>query len=114
MCFCVEVKHKKEGDVINRKNLLLLGDKLKNARENKDLTLRQVESMLGISFGHINAFEHGKVDRPKLETLQKFIDFYGLDSDDVMHLAGRIPQDVYWKLIRNPKFVSLVRTLVED
>lgn len=100
--------------MINRKNLETLGELLKQSRENKDLTLREVGDMLGISFAHVSAFENARVARPKLETLQKLIDFYGLDSDEVMRLAGRIPQDVYWKLVRNPKFVKLVRTLLEE
>lgn len=63
----------------------MLKDNLKKLREAKGLTKKQTAAELGISERAYLTYEYGERD-PKLDTLQKLADFYGVSTD---YLLGR-------------------------
>lgn len=63
----------------------MLKDNLKKLREAKGLTKKQTALELGISERAYITYEYGERE-PKLETLQKLADFYGVTTD---YLLGR-------------------------
>lgn len=73
--------------------------------------LRRVASAIGISAAHLQDIERGHVQRPKMNALVGLADYYNLNCDELVLLGGRLPADVYYKIQRNPKLVSYIRSL---
>ena len=69
-----------------------LGDKLKQYRSIKGLTLREVEKETKISNGYINQLEKGNIQKPSPHILYKLAEFYKASYNNFMKLAGYIVQ----------------------
>ncbi len=86
-----------------------LGLMLKRARFDKDLTLKEAAAEIKIAVSHLHAIEQGRKPRPKMETLAKLAHFYGLNYDDLCIAATRIPSDAFYKVIRYPQLLDIIR-----
>lgn len=60
--------------------MIMLGEKLKNLRNDKDLTQEQVAKYLGLTRGAYAGYELGRRD-PDKQTLLKLARFYGVSVD---------------------------------
>ena len=60
--------------------IILLGEKLKNLRKDKDLTQEQVSKYLGLTRGAYAGYELGRRD-PDKQTLLKLSRFYGVSVE---------------------------------
>lgn len=67
-----------------------LGSVLKKAREERDLTLREVEKKTGIHNAHLSQIEKGKIERPDPNILWALATLYELDFRGLMRLAGHV------------------------
>lgn len=67
-----------------------LGPKLRQCRNLKALTLRDVEKKTGISNGYLNQLEQGKVKGPSPHILHKLAKCYKVPYEDLLTLAGYI------------------------
>ena len=56
-----------------------IGDKLRKARKDAGLKLKDVYAQTGISMVTVSAIETGKHTNFKADTIQKLIDLYGID-----------------------------------
>ena len=65
-----------------------LGGYLKDARELKGLSLRDVEDATGISNGYLSQLEGDKIGRPSPVWLHKLSELYGVAYERLMNLAG--------------------------
>lgn len=65
-----------------------VGTILKEARELKRLTLREVEIQSGISNAYLSQLENDKIKKPSANTLYKLSDLLDIDFDDLMVAAG--------------------------
>jgi len=90
-----------------------LSQRLKELRKNKGLTLSQVARRCECSFQYISNLENDKAFRPKIELLYKLAAYYDFPSDVLINEAGKIPQDVYWKIVNNPPLVQVIRDYPE-
>ena len=90
-----------------------LGDMVRTARKTRGLTIRDACTMLRVSPGHLHAIETGKIERPKMEVIYSLAAYYGLPSDDVCLAATRIPQDCFYKIIRCPSLIEVIRNFPE-
>lgn len=63
-------------------------DVLAEARQKKELSLREVEEKTGIKNAHISQLETGAITRPTPNILWKLATFYGLKFQDLLGLAG--------------------------
>lgn len=70
----------------------MLKDNLKKLRESKGLTKKQTALELGISERAYITYEYGERE-PKLETLQKLADFYGVTTDYLLGRPGAKPPE---------------------
>lgn len=82
---------------------------LKEARNKKDETLDRVSKIVGISTSYIHDLENGNALRPKIAVLSILADYYGLDRDKLIIASGKIPSDVYFKIVNNPQLLEVVR-----
>lgn len=95
----------------------MLKDKLKELRESKGLTKKQVSSGCGISDRAYIAYEYGERD-VSTETLSKLADFYGVTTD---YLLGRpeapaptTAEEHLLELARAKNFEALEEALFEQ
>ena len=87
-----------------------LGEIVKNARISAGLTLQDVAKHTGLSIGYLSEIENGKSLRPKMKALRDIAGFLCINQDDIIMAAQRIPEDVYWKVVRTPSLVAIIRS----
>ena len=81
---------------------------LKNARENKGFTQKQVMNLTNINSKSLSGYENN-VAEPDLSTFAKLLDLYGLSADDVLEIKT---QDNSSSSINNElNLISLYRSL---
>lgn len=72
-----------------------LGQRIKRMRTERKLGLRQTARNVGISAAYLSRVENGKEPAiPAEETLRRIAQVIGDDFDELMHLAGRITNEV--------------------
>ena len=94
---------------IQGEDFMVLSEIIKKARKDRRLSLREVAHLTKISLTLLCAIETGKQPRPKMDILYRLAAFYNLSSDKVCLSATRIPQDVFYKIIRCPELLEVVR-----
>ncbi len=67
------------------------GEKLRQCRTLKSLTLRDVERETGISNAYLSQLEQAKVNEPSPHILQKLAVFYEIPYGTLLRLAGYLP-----------------------
>lgn len=87
------------------------GEKLRQCRNIKRLTLREVEKGTGVSNGYLNQLEQGKVKEPSPHILYKLAAFYGAPYENLLKLAGYI---VPTKGIPTKKAIGVAFSLLKD
>jgi transcriptional regulator with XRE-family HTH domain len=65
-----------------------LGPTLRKAREDRGMTLRQVERETGINNAHVSQVENGIIRRPDLALLYALASAYDIDYRHLLALAG--------------------------
>ncbi len=92
-----------------------LGDRIKRLRKARDLGLREAASKLGISASYLSLIETGQVKTPPapkvIEDLAKLLDD---DFDELLLLAGRVPEDIEGRLVADPALTTFLRTAGEQ
>lgn len=88
-----------------------LGKLLKDARANAGVTLEKAADYIGCSGVYLHELESNKANRPKIDYLRKAAEYYNISSDELIIAAEKVPQDVYWKIVRNPILLNTIRNL---
>ncbi len=71
------------------------GEKLRQCRTLKGLTLRDVEKETGVSNAYLNQLEQAKVNEPSPHILHKLAAFYEIPYTTLLKLAGYLnPKEV--------------------
>lgn len=72
---------------------MTLGQVVREARNRRGMSLRDVERETGISNGHLSLLESGSVLRPSPNLLEKLAELYGVSYSLLMELSGyRVPE----------------------
>lgn len=90
---------------------MTFGQLIRKHRKDRKLSLAEAAKYMQVSPSHLLYIERGSTKKPKMETLYKIISFYGLPVDATCELAGRIPMDVYYKILNNPHLVPIIRSM---
>ncbi|KMZ42552.1 MULTISPECIES: helix-turn-helix domain-containing protein [Bacillales] len=64
------------------------GKKLKQIRESKSLSIRELSKRANVSHAHISQIETGQRGTPKADTIKKLADGLNCDYEELMRLAG--------------------------
>jgi len=79
-----------------------LGSYLKRKREEKRLTLRQIEEKTGIKNAHLSQLENGRITKPLPDLLHKLAKAYQIPYEILHEMAGYPPvNDRYNSLKHN-------------
>ena len=65
-----------------------LGDYLRNLRDTRRMTLREVEQASGVSNAYLSQLENGKLKRPSPHILHKLSGVFGIPYERLMEKAG--------------------------
>lgn len=69
-----------------------LGQELQIARKSRKLSLREVETVTGISNAYLSQLENDKIQKPSPQFLGKLASLYDLDFQLIMEAAGYAPK----------------------
>ena len=89
--------------------IMLLSERLTLLRKSAKTTLKDVAIRCDISLQYLQKLEKGHAKRPKLELLYRLASYYQFPSDKLIIEAGKIPQDVYWKIVNRPDLLKVIR-----
>lgn len=67
-----------------------LGQTLKDGREGRSFTLREVEDVTGVSNAYLSQLENDKIKKPSANVLYKLSAIYGITLDSLLEAAGII------------------------
>ncbi|MED1906154.1 helix-turn-helix domain-containing protein [Cytobacillus firmus] len=87
-------------------NEIEFGQYLKSLRKEKKLTIRQLESLSGVSNAYLSQLENGKRGIPSPEILKKIHHHLDVDFDEIMLKAGHISDETKDKL--TPEALQLI------
>ncbi len=76
-----------------------LGPRLRGLRRKHGITQRDVADHLGINFTYVSKIENDRLDFPCSDSLLRGLAaLYEVDPDELLALAGRVPQDIIDRL----------------
>jgi transcriptional regulator with XRE-family HTH domain len=93
------------------------GDRLRELRHGKGLNQRELADEVGIDFTYLSKIETGKMSPPSQDTIRKLADVLGADLDELLVLAGRVPDDVKEVVTQSrehPAFLREISDLDEE
>ena len=92
-----------------------LGHRLKRVRIARDLSLRETAAKVGVSPTYLSRVENCLDPSPPTEkTLRALADVLGDNFDELMQLAGRVPEDVEKVIKGDPSMPAFLRTAKEQ
>ncbi len=70
------------------------GDVLREKRMAKQISLRKFADLVGISPTYLSQVEQNNMDPPTAERVKKMAEILGANADELIALAGRMPEDL--------------------
>lgn len=87
-----------------------IGQRIRRERLDRSLTQRELAEKVGVGVPHISKVEAGR-ESPSDELLGKIASEFGLDKDELMIAARRVPDELVEKLASNPSAsLEMLRT----
>jgi transcriptional regulator with XRE-family HTH domain len=90
------------------------GERVRELRKAKNLTLRDVAAKVGINFTYLSKIENGKLDfsdYPSEKLIRKLAKALSGDTDELLLLAEKVPDGIRRRVVQRPdafrKFASL-------
>ena len=83
-----------------RKNF---GALVRREREAKEIGLREMAKMIGVSPTYLSKIERGDFDPPAEDKVRKIAAIIGRDPDELLALAGRVASDLTEIIRRRPR-----------
>ncbi len=80
-----------------------------NGRKKSNLSIRAAAKNIGFSPSYLFSIEGGNVKKLKMKYIYAAANVYGIDPDELCYASERIPQDVFYKLLRCQKLIGVVR-----
>lgn len=87
------------------------GGRIQQLRRDRKLTQRAVAEKLHIDFTYLSKLENGRGEPPGEETVRGLAKLYGVDVEELLALAGRVPVELRERAQEDPEFATLLRTL---
>jgi transcriptional regulator with XRE-family HTH domain len=97
------------------------GEKIRELRKEKNLSLRALAEAVGVSFTYISKIENEKLDfgdYPGEDVIRKLAKALDADADDLMILAQKVPEQIKKRVMERPdafrKFANLDDDKLDD
>ncbi len=99
---------KEDDEVVKREKL---GERIKRIRQARELGLRETAAKVGISSTYLSRIENCQDPTPpKEKVIRDLAAVLEDDFDELMRLAGRVPEDVQKVLKADPQMATFLRT----
>ena len=97
---------------------MTFGDIIREARMQREITLRKFAEMVGVSPTYLSQIERGEYSPPSVARIEKIAQILKLDIDLIVALAKRTPPSLSAAMNKHPKqvadFLRLVPQLTEE
>lgn len=87
------------------------GQRIKRKRRELSLTQRQVADALEIDFTYLSKLENDRGEPPGERTVRRIAIVLKEDEEDLMALAGKVPEQLRDRALRDVAFARLLRRL---
>jgi transcriptional regulator with XRE-family HTH domain len=87
------------------------GALVRREREAREIGLREMAKMIGVSPTYLSKIERGEFDPPAEDKVRKIAEIIGCDADELLARAGRVSSDLSEIIKRRPvELAALLRT----
>ena|SRR6266481_882794 len=90
------------GDVLREKIAMTLGERLKRLRAGEGVGIKKLAPRLGVDHTYLSKLENDKAV-PSETVVKRIAEYFNDDADELLALAGKIPDDVRQILRDNPQ-----------
>jgi len=94
------------------------GALVRRERVAKEIGLREMAKMIGVSPTYLSKIERGDFDPPAEEKVKKIAEIIGYDSDELLAMAGRVASDLTKIIRKHPRemadFLRAAKGLTAD
>ena len=87
------------------------GETIKRLRREQGLTQRQLAGELKIDFTYLSKLENGRGEKPSEKLVRGLAKRLRADPEELLALAGRVPEEIGELAQRNLSFARLIRRL---
>ena len=88
------------------------GQKIKRLRKAKRITQLELAERIGVDFTYVSKIENDRTMRsPAESTIKRLADVLEVDSEELILLANKIPQNLQETIIQEPLAVDFLRTV---
>ncbi len=94
-----------------------LGERVRELRRGKELTLRSLADRVGVGFTYLSKIENSKLDdghSPSEQLIHKLAVELGGDEDELLLLAEKVPEPIRKRVIARPDAFRVLATLQDD
>ena len=96
---------------------MTFGERIRELRLAKNLGQRALADKVGVSFTYISKVENGKLDfgdYPSEELIHKLAKALGADTDELLLLAEKIPDEIKNRVLERPDAFRKIAQLDDD
>jgi transcriptional regulator with XRE-family HTH domain len=96
---------------------MTLGRRVRQLRQAKGLTLRDLAPRVGVGFTYLSKVENGRLDfgdYPSEELILKLAKALEADADELLLLAQKIPESVRKRVIQRPDVFRKLASLDDE
>lgn len=89
------------------------GERVRELRKGKGLTLRDLAAKLGVNFTYISKIENQKLsfgEYPSEALIHRLADVLEADEDELLILAKRVPEAIRQRVLERPDVVRVLAT----
>jgi len=87
------------------------GERLRELRLQQGLSQRKLAKEVGINFTYLSKIETGKMSPPAQDTIQRLATALDADPDELLVLAGRVPNDVKDVVTKSSELPTFLREI---
>ena len=87
------------------------GHYIQHRRRELHLSQRDVAQRLGLDFTYLSKLENSRGEPPGEDTVRKLAVVLGVDPEDLLARAGKVPGDLRARAQRNVEFARFLRRL---
>lgn len=96
---------------------MLFGERIRELRKEKNLSLRALGAKVGVSFTYISKIENQKLDfadYPSEDLVRKLAEALEADMDELLILAKKVPPDIKEQVFKRPDVFRKIANLDEE
>jgi transcriptional regulator with XRE-family HTH domain len=90
---------------------MTFGARLRQLRREQHLNQRTLAARVDIDFTYLSKIETGAMPPPSAETIVHLARALGADPDELLLLAGKVPQDLVPIITRSPAWPAFLRSV---